>query len=174
MPINEEVRVCPECGEELPLTRVYWHVGKNGHGGFRYPCKKCRNELLCKTRVYDSIKRKYYYEKYKYKDHERYKKQSTPETRRHSNLRKNYKISLEDYNSIFEQQKGVCAICESAETALDRNGNLRPLSVDHDHDTGKVRSLLCARCNSAIGLFKENYETILKAAEYVKGMEKCQ
>lgn len=55
-----------------------------------------------------------------------------------------------EWDAIYERQGGVCAICEKPETVI-RKGKLLPLSVDHDHATGRVRGLLCNRCNTAIG-----------------------
>lgn len=65
----------------------------------------------------------------------------------------NYGLSEVEYAAMLGDQGGVCAACGSPEEwPLPRKpGTVRPLSVDHDHETGKVRGLLCARCNIAIG-----------------------
>lgn len=75
--------------------------------------------------------------------------------------RKLYKLTLEKYGRLFFAQCGVCAIC-SEPAAPDR-----ALVVDHDHDTGKVRGLLCGTCNSAIGLLRDDTEVIVQAALYL-------
>lgn len=74
----------------------------------------------------------------------------------------NYGISLDDYNELFNLQDGKCKICEMHQSKLKRN-----LHVDHNHETGEVRGLLCQPCNHAIGLLKENPKIIKAALEYV-------
>lgn len=76
-------------------------------------------------------------------------------------LKVNYGISLVEYELMHEAQNGLCAICKEPE-----KGN-RTLAVDHDHETGMVRSLLCFQCNTSIGKFGEDIPTILEAAKYL-------
>ena len=67
------------------------------------------------------------------------------------NLRKRYGITLEDYDRMVVEQGNTCAICHKPEVAIPCNINkLRPLSVDHNHKTGKVRALLCGHCNAVL------------------------
>ena len=73
-------------------------------------------------------------------------------------------ITLEEYNEILEKQNKVCAVCEKPETSQ----RLSFLSVDHCHKTNKIRGLLCNNCNRAIGLLKEDIETLEKAINYLK------
>lgn len=83
-------------------------------------------------------------------------------------LRK-YGISLEDYNSLFTKQHGVCAICLCPETRVDiRTGRIMALSVDHCHTTGKVRGLLCFKCNGILGWAKDNPVILNRAAAYLE------
>lgn len=56
---------------------------------------------------------------------------------------------------MLEAQEGVCKICLEPESALSGKGGVRALCVDHDHQTGRVRGLLCVRCNAAIARFEE-------------------
>lgn len=72
-----------------------------------------------------------------------------------------YGVSVEDWDIMFAQQGGVCAICKQ----VDQTG-IR-LSVDHDHVTGVVRGLLCRNCNVALGLFKDDPERITVAVSYL-------
>ena len=61
-----------------------------------------------------------------------------------------YGITVEIYNLMWLTQRGLCAICLMPERAHNQYGPLR-LAVDHDHETGKVRGLLCRSCNGALG-----------------------
>ena len=72
-----------------------------------------------------------------------------------------YNISIDTYNKMQEEQLGKCAICEKEST--------KALSVDHCHETGEVRGLLCQPCNSGIGLLGDNLESLLKAVKYLRG-----
>jgi hypothetical protein len=72
-----------------------------------------------------------------------------------------YSISNDDYNWMLTVQKGVCAICL-------KNPDNKRLAVDHNHDTNEIRGLLCIKCNSALGKFKDNIELIKRAALYLE------
>lgn len=74
-----------------------------------------------------------------------------------------YGITLEQYNAMFDIQKGCCAICNKHQTEFKRR-----LSVDHCHETGKVRQLLCDLCNRALGYFKDSPELLETAASYLR------
>ena len=73
---------------------------------------------------------------------------------------KSYGLTLEKYNAMLEAQNGGCAICGSKTAKTKRNGRF---CVDHDHQTGEVRGLLCAPCNRGIGLLQDSV-TIMEAA----------
>jgi hypothetical protein len=77
------------------------------------------------------------------------------------NLR-GYGMTIDDYNNILLEQKGVCAICKKAPK------NNRRLHIDHDHQTGLIRGLLCFRCNFGLSYFAENVITIKYAYEYLQ------
>jgi len=70
-----------------------------------------------------------------------------------------YGLSVTAYNHLLAQQNGVCAICREPD---------RELCVDHDHKTGRVRSLLCGGCNSAIGFLRESPLLARAAANYLE------
>ena len=103
------------------------------------------------------------------------KETMTSAKRRDRNLHTNYGITAKQYDRMFAEQGGVCACCGQSETRLDsRTGEVRYLSVDHDHDTGDVRSLLCGECNSAFGMMQEDPDRIrmlLAYAEKIKSRE---
>lgn len=81
-------------------------------------------------------------------------------------MRHRYGLTLADYDTMLEAQDGVCAICRKPETRDHGNGPVR-LAVDHNHDTGEVRKLLCSRCNTGIAKFNEDVALLLAAAQYV-------
>jgi Recombination endonuclease VII len=64
----------------------------------------------------------------------------------------NYKLTIAQWNRIFEHQSGVCYACHNPEPVKGRR-----LSVDHDHATGEVRGLLCSRCNPILGKLERAY-----------------
>lgn len=72
-----------------------------------------------------------------------------------------------DYKRLFQQQKGCCLICSQKETSKSK-GKVTRLAVDHDHTTGKIRGLLCRRCNRAIGLFEDSPELLFNALHYLE------
>lgn len=79
-----------------------------------------------------------------------------------------YGITQEQHDALFEQQGGKCWICEEPETMPDgRSGKTRALAVDHCHETGAVRGLLCGRCNRGIGLLKDSPDLLGKAIQYL-------
>jgi len=84
-----------------------------------------------------------------------------------ADLRKNYGVTLEWYKAKHAEQNGVCAICEREETAVIHGRNIS-LAVDHCHDTGKVRGLLCRSCNNAIGAFGHNPDLLFAAIAYLE------
>lgn len=84
-------------------------------------------------------------------------------------LKYKFGIVIAEYNTILEAQNGVCAICKQPETAKDmRRGKVKSLAVDHNHKTGKIRGLLCDRCNTSIGKFNDDPNLIEKAVEYLR------
>lgn len=76
-------------------------------------------------------------------------------------ITKKYGITEDDYQRLLAKQFGVCAICL-------RHQRKQRLSIDHSHKSGKVRGLLCTRCNRNIGRFFDSYEMLQRAADYLK------
>jgi hypothetical protein len=82
-------------------------------------------------------------------------------------LVRNHGITLTDYERILEEQGGVCAACGREETVIDgRSGKIRRLHVDHNHDSGEVRGLLCTSCNVALGLLQDDADRVDRLAGY--------
>ena len=89
-----------------------------------------------------------------------------PDYGKNSDLKKNYGVTLAWYKEQYAKQDGVCAICNKPETAVIR-GKQVSLAVDHCHDTGTVRGLLCMSCNRAIGMLKHSRDLFQKAIAYL-------
>lgn len=87
---------------------------------------------------------------------------------RKQHLVSNYKMTSKGYLELLIQQKNTCAICGEYETRVTKTGDIKPLSVDHNHITGKVRALLCNDCNALIGFAKENQEVLKNAITYLQ------
>lgn len=66
-------------------------------------------------------------------------------------LKNRYNMTIEDYNKMLEKQNGLCAICREK----------KKLSVDHDHNTGKIRGLICTKCNTLMVPFVEHHLDLL-------------
>ncbi len=79
-----------------------------------------------------------------------------------ASLRFHYNMTVEEYAALLAEQGGVCAICREACSSGKR------LAVDHDHTTGKCRGLLCMRCNTAVGLMRDDADLLLAAVAYLK------
>lgn len=88
---------------------------------------------------------------------------------RKRNLRVLYGITSDDYADMLDAQGGTCAICKQQEPgAHGRTGKQFSLSVDHCHQTGRVRGLLCQRCNRAVGLLGDDPALLRNAIEYLE------
>lgn len=90
-----------------------------------------------------------------------------PDKVKSSELKTHYGITLEEYTELLTTQNGVCAICHNPEVGIV-NGKPRALAVDHDHDSDKVRGLLCGRCNSALGLLEEDINRLQSMIAYIE------
>ena len=81
---------------------------------------------------------------------------------RKNQLKRKYGLTLEKVDKMYQEQKGCCAIC---------GNHYDKLVVDHNHDTGKVRDLLCNICNLGLGKFKDNKNILLLAVKYLEKHE---
>ena len=86
-----------------------------------------------------------------------------PDKYKSKHLSFSYGITLDEYNVMFAEQEGCCAICGTHQCSTGK-----ALAVDHDHLTKQVRGLLCANCNTALGKLNDNIDTILRAADYLR------
>jgi Recombination endonuclease VII len=76
---------------------------------------------------------------------------------RHYHLKHRYGIGADEFDALVVQQGGVCAIC----------GKEAPEHVDHSHDTGEVRGVLCFNCNGGLGQFKDSIDSLVNAVAYL-------
>lgn len=94
-------------------------------------------------------------------------RQRKPSIVRSHDIKKLYGITPEQYAEKLATQDGVCALCKKAEQ-FTSGGQPRPLCIDHDHESGVVRDLLCGACNSALGYFNDDPDLMRAAAEYIE------
>lgn len=89
----------------------------------------------------------------------KYRKEHRAQIRINSRVAR-YGMTLEDFRTLWDSQHGQCAICG---LGLDK----AKYRIDHDHKTGKVRGILCASCNTALGLFKDSPDSLNRAMSYL-------
>lgn len=90
----------------------------------------------------------------------------SPDRYKNYNLKHNYGISKADMDSMLDRQNHKCAICGTEENVVIKGKKIR-LSIDHCHTTGKVRGLLCSKCNQGLGSFKDRIDLLDAAKQYL-------
>jgi hypothetical protein len=159
---------CNVCGEIKPLGEFYRSTGmRDGH---RNDCRSCN--LAARATRYRADPRPA-------RERARRWQEDNPErhaanqaryradgrkarSNRRSHLKRKFGITLEDYDAMLAAQGGLCAICRRPPTAGIS------LHVDHDHETGTRRGLLCFRCNNALGDLGDSIETLQTALGYLR------
>ena len=91
-------------------------------------------------------------------------KLAVKESDRAHNILKIYGLEKKEYDEMLKKQNGKCAIC--GKDSVRKNRNIA-LSIDHDHETGKVRGLLCTKCNNALAFARDDVEILEKASKYL-------
>jgi hypothetical protein len=135
------LKQCRKCKKYKDLNDFHKQAGSRMKDGHRNKCKECRGE----------------------ERRERYA--NDPEhwkVIKSQNLKSWYGMTLDQWNQMFMDQKGCCAICEEHVSKL----KTKELCVDHDHSTGEIRGLLCHSCNRGIGLLKDSPEILSKTLVY--------
>lgn len=132
------MKKCRKCEAEKPLTDFYPRGDGKGRDGHQSHCRACVIEANNNSpgKPFQDWKR---------------------------NLKVKYGITPCQYSEMYAAQRGCCAICGSTETGV---AGQRTLSVDHCHDTGVIRGLLCMPCNTSIGRLNTP-ELLAKASEYL-------
>jgi hypothetical protein len=164
---SDEVKITLTCDnrlcvnvEHFVLTRKSLLVGD----GQKY-CSKCKEIKRleefppCKTGAGDVFN----YCRPCFTEYKRHEYDRRPDIKFLSRLR-NYGLTPERYDLMYQEQGGRCAICGTL-------GQSRGLAIDHDHDTGVVRGLLCSRCNSGIAMLCHNREYVQAADHYLARWE---
>lgn len=139
----EQHKVCPGCGVETPLSGFSPRDSRVSWG----KCKACNRKYV-----------REYYERYPEKKRD---------VNRRSHLKSTYDMTVEQYDEMLAAQGGGCGSCGGQETRLHQNGRLRSMAVDHDHKTGRVRGILCQRCNITLGLCEEKPEVLMQVIKYI-------
>jgi len=92
--------------------------------------------------------------------------------RKSKDLRRDFGLTLQQYDAMFAAQNGVCAICGKPDERIHKaTGMPMNLAVDHCHNSKKIRGLLCSYCNHGLGSFKDNVKNLRAAAEYLERYE---
>lgn len=97
---------------------------------------------------------------------------SHPNKKRDERLKRDFGITFDQYEKMRIGQDNKCAICKNPETrSVSKSGKINDLAVDHCHKTGKIRGLLCGKCNTALGLLNEDINIINNCVDYLKKEE---
>lgn len=93
---------------------------------------------------------------------------ASPALYRERNLKRLYGLTIEVYEAMLLEQGGVCAICKVGAVEFHRSGRIIPLTVDHSHENGRLRGLLCGSCNRGLGDFRDRPDLLKAAAAYLE------
>ena len=161
-------KICSACGQEKSVTAFYKDSGNR--------CKDCHNKACTdwKKNNPESVKatsRRWYHasEENRRSASDKANEWAKRNRERASlnafkrSLLENYGLSYAEYERMFNEQGGLCKICKEPSTR--KSGRL---DVDHCHETGQIRGLLCSPCNTAIGLLRENSELFAAALQYLE------
>ena len=151
-------KICSKCKIDKPTMEFYPRKYPNGKMTTMSHCKKCATVIHNKyyhknSRRLNDIRNKQW---------DRYYENNMSYYRKKCLSR--YGMTPEDYDTLFKNQEGKCKICSSASPG----GKYKFFHVDHCHTTGKVRGLLCSRCNLAIGNFKDDVKLLESSITYLQ------
>lgn len=148
-------KICSKCDQDKPISDFHFRkISDNSRFGYCKPCRLAKDAGYRRSNpvLIHRINRK------------SAKKCVTPERVRNRNLKNRFGLSIDDYNRMLQQQNNCCAICQ---TTTPR-GRFNSFCIDHDHKTGRVRGLLCFKCNLGLGNFNDQTELLLKAKDYLE------
>lgn len=168
-------RCCRMCHQWKPIAE--FHASQHAPGGYDYRCKPCARH---QTKIWREKRKRAYIpppaETTKLCGSCRVVKSALEfdvDRRTTSGLYawcktcsrvRKYKLNLykDDYREMYEAQQGLCLICGTAQPPPE------PLNIDHDHETGVVRGLLCHLCNVGLGAFRDRPDLLESAANYLR------
>ena len=162
---------CRSCGKAFNaarLSRNRAHNTANPTNIISKKCNKCKQIKASDEFFKDISSRNGLTKCCKSCDSERRKmeRKAHPGRHKYSAIKSRYGLTRAEYDTMLQKQNGVCAICSCVDTTVV-NGGQCLLSVDHDHETGKIRGLLCHKCNTGIGMLATP-ENCIRAAQYLK------
>jgi hypothetical protein len=137
------IKWCGGCKEEKSIS--LYHKNRSREDGLQDQCKECKKVFNARSNP----------------RHNPINNPKNADYMWERSLQRKYGITAEDYNYMLEQQQGGCAIC------FQGNPSGRRLAVDHNHDTGEVRGLLCGSCNVGLGNFGDNVDNLEAAIDYL-------
>lgn len=168
------MKTCTKCKTEKSLEEFPNEPrNKDGKGSH---CKQCQSEKSKLWQKNNIEKRKQYQKTWNASEkgkaiNAQWKKDNPENTRaiqRRAKLKARYGITEQAYNEMLASQNHSCAICKKHESQNIVGGKMFRLAVDHCHDTGTIRGILCDVCNTSIGKFNHNVEILQQAIEYLK------
>ncbi len=165
MPIRNNFAIngrkfCTGCQTEKDVSE--FGIQRTRKDGLDYRCKACMRARL-KERYKDES-----YRQQKLATGARWR-EAHPDADMNKYYKRKYGITMDDYNRMFVEQNGVCAICGKEEKTRRRkksSGNER-LAVDHCHETGEIRGLLCFKCNTAMGSLGDTRDHVMRVIHYL-------
>jgi len=152
-------KICKRCNIEKDLSEFY--NNKRTKDGLCIYCKPCHKYNIKTANTVKRKKKGLLPKKEKRNLHKG--EYGSKEYQRNVRLFNEYGLTHQAYMDFFKLQNGGCAICGKLELFLNK-----PLFVDHDHNTGKVRGLLCGKCNAGLGMFNDDTNILEKAKLYLK------
>jgi hypothetical protein len=173
--VKRAARRCTKCAVEKPPTDFYGA----GNGHLRGDCKACFMEARAARMTPERRRKRAERSRQWALDHpEEIRKHAWRSRRKHRGERRaghlweRYRLTPKAYDEMLAAQGGVCRVCKQLEATTDyRTGEPRHLAVDHCHETGRIRALLCQRCNTTLGRFREEPALLTALAEHAS--EEC-
>jgi len=143
----DDLKRCNKCLADLPLSM--FHRESRNKDGRKYTCKTCQNADKRERRARNPEK---------VAEENKRRRESRGPTR-WERLSRLYNLSKEEYYSLLESQGNCCAICKTVH---------KKYHVDHCHESGIVRGILCSKCNTGLGKFNDNPDMLMLAVRYLK------
>jgi hypothetical protein len=148
----------PSCTQNNPQSLECFSKDSYQMNGLRCRCKNC-----CKDQLVKYVKNNREKVLKSYETYDKKRKDQKRINSKNSDLMRRYNITLEQYNDLLFKQNSTCLICHKHRNELNKD-----LVVDHCHETGKIRGLLCNMCNTSLGFIKEDFQSAINLAKYIQ------